>query len=100
MSRVGEMYKRQSKKEDDVMPKSYTKISKSGNRQVVSIKKSTLELAGLTVGDMVEIKAKSGEIIITKSNSFKEKRRTFVENGGQYERGEYDWSKPIGREEY
>lgn len=77
-------------KGDDVMPKSYTKISKSGNRQVVSLKKSTLELAGLTVGDMVEIKAKSGEIIITKSNSFKEKWRTFVENGGQYERGEYD----------
>lgn len=84
----------------DFMQTIYSKISKSGNGQVVSLKKSTLEQAGLSVGDNIEINVKSGQIVITKPNSFKEKWKTFVENGGQYERGEYDWGKPIGREEW
>ena len=38
------MYKRQSKKGDDVMPKSYTEISKSDDEQVVMLKKNLLKL--------------------------------------------------------
>ncbi|WP_016911998.1 hypothetical protein [Mammaliicoccus vitulinus] len=58
--------------------KAYAKVYTSGNCQVISIKKDTLE----------------------KPNIFKDRWRKFIENDGKYERGEYDWGGSVGREEW
>lgn len=76
----------------------YVKIYKSGNGQAISLKKNTLQEAGLKVSDDIEVKVKSGQIVLTKSDSFKEKWRDFVESGGKYDHNEYDWGQPVGRE--
>lgn len=72
------------------MEKSYVRIYKSGNGQAIS-KKSTLNQAGLEVGDKLEVNIKDRQLALGKSNTFKDQWREFVDNGGTYERGEYDW---------
>ncbi|EPP1972433.1 AbrB/MazE/SpoVT family DNA-binding domain-containing protein [Escherichia coli] len=51
------------------MQTTYVKIYKSGNGQAISLKKNTLQEAGLKVGDDIEVKVKSGQIVLTKSDS-------------------------------
>lgn len=80
------------------MEKSYVRIYKSGNGQAISIKKSTLNQAGFEVGDKLEVNVKSGQLVLEKPNTFKDKWRDFVDNGGTYEGKEYDWGTPVGRE--
>ncbi|MCM3484046.1 AbrB family transcriptional regulator [Staphylococcus warneri] len=80
------------------MKTTYAKIYKSGNGQTISLKKNILQQVGLKVGDDIEVKVKSGQIVLTKPNSFKEKWRAFVESGGKYDQNEYDWVQPVGRE--
>ena len=80
------------------MKTTYAKIYKSGNGQAISLKKNILQQARLKVGNDIEVKVKSGQIVLTKPNSFKEKWRDFVESVGKYDHNEYDWGQPIGRE--
>ncbi|HCY7075305.1 TPA: AbrB family transcriptional regulator [Staphylococcus aureus] len=82
------------------MQTTYAKIYKSGNGQAISLKKRTLEQAGLKVGDDIKVNVKSGQVVLTKTHSFNEKWRDFVDKGGKYERGEYDWGQPVGRESW
>ena len=80
------------------MKTTYAKIYKSGNGQAISLKKNILQQARLKVGNDIEVKVKSGQIVLTKPNSFKEKCRDFVESVGKYDHNEYDWGQPVGRE--
>ncbi|MBO0377099.1 AbrB family transcriptional regulator [Staphylococcus warneri] len=80
------------------MQTTYAKIYKSGNGQAISLKKNTLQQAGLKVGDNIQVKVQSGQVVLTKPNSFKQKWRDFVDNGGKYDHSEYDWGQPVGRE--
>ena len=80
------------------MKTTYAKIYKSGNGQAISLKKNILQQVGLKVGDDIEVKVKSGQIVLTKPNSFKEKWRDFVESGGKYDHSQYDWGQPVERE--
>lgn len=80
------------------MKTTYAKIYKSGNGQAISLKKNILQQARLKVGDDIEVKVKSGQIVLTKPNSFTENWRDFVESGGKYDHNEYDWGQPVGRE--
>lgn len=80
------------------MKTTYAKIYKIGNGQAISLKKNILQQVGLKVGDDIEVKVKSGQIVLTKPNSFKEKWRDFVERGGKYDHNKYDWGQSVGRE--
>jgi len=73
------------------MKKSQAKVYKSGNGQVISVKKKDLEQAGFNVGDELDVEVKHSQINLIKTHTFQSQWRTFIENGGQYERGEYDW---------
>lgn len=73
------------------MKKSQAKVYKSGNGQVISVKKKDLEQAGFNVGDELDVEVRNSQINLIKSNTFQSNWQTFIENGGQYERGEYDW---------
>ena len=73
------------------MKKSQAKVYKSGNGQVSSVRKKDLEQAGFNVGDELDVEVKSSQINLIKTNTFQSEWQSFIENGGQYERSEYDW---------
>lgn len=73
------------------MKKSQAKVYKSGNGQVISVRKKDLEQAGFNVGDELDVEVKSSQINLIKTNTFQSEWQSFIENGGQYERSEYDW---------
>lgn len=73
------------------MKKSQAKVYKSGNGQVVSIKKKDLEKAGIEVGDELDVEVKNSQINLIKTNTFKSEWQKFVDSGKEYERGEYNW---------
>ena len=74
-----------------MMKKSQAKVYKSGNGQVISIRKKDLEQAGINIGDELEVEVANSQINLIKANTFQTKWQTFIENGGEYERGEYKW---------
>lgn len=74
-----------------MMKKSQAKVYKSGNGQVISIRKKDLEQAGINVGDELEVEVANSQINLIKANTFQTKWQAFIDNGGEYERGEYDW---------
>lgn len=80
--------------------KAYAKVYKSGNGQVISIKKDMLEKAGFKIGDELVMNVKGNQIVLEKPNTFKDRWGKFIEDGGEYERGEYDWGESVGREEW
>ena len=73
------------------MKKSQAKVYKSWNGQVISVRKKDLEQAGFNVGDELDVEVKSSQINLIKTNTFQSEWQSFIENGGQYERSEYDW---------
>lgn len=73
------------------MKKSQAKVYKSGNGQVISVRKKDLEQAGFNVGDELDVEVKNSQINLIKTNTFQSEWQSFIENGGQYERSEYDW---------
>jgi len=82
------------------MNKVKTKIYKSGNGQAINLKKSILKESDLKIGDEITYFVDdNGRIILEKSDqSFKNRWRRFVDNGGTYEEKEIDWRESIGRE--
>lgn len=73
------------------MKKSQAKVYKSGNGQVISVRKKDLEQAGFNIGDELDVEVKNSQINLIKTNTFQSEWQSFIENGGQYERSEYDW---------
>lgn len=64
-------------------------------KAVKAKRKNTLNQAELEVGDKLEVNIKDKQLSLGKPNTFKDKWREFVDNGGIYERGEYNWDTLI-----
>jgi antitoxin MazE len=78
-----------------------TKVHKWGNSQGLRLAKQVLEDVGISVGDEVDVTACEGVIVIAPIKRIRGKRSLqelvsrIPEN---YEVGELDWGKPVGRE--
>jgi len=77
------------------------KIQKWGNSQGLRLAKKLLENVQLDVGDEVDISVKDGIMIVTPAkrirgrHNLKDLVARIPEN---YQTGEIDWGKPIGKE--
>jgi antitoxin MazE len=78
-----------------------TKVQRWGNSQGLRLAKQVLEDAHISVGDDVDVTIRDGTIIIVPikrirgNRSLQELVSRIPKN---YEAGEIDWGKPIGRE--
>ena len=78
-----------------------TKVQKWGNSQGLRLAKHVLEDAGISVGEEVDVTTRDGTIIIAPIKRIRGKRslQELVSRiPKNYEVGEIDWGKPIGRE--
>jgi antitoxin MazE len=78
-----------------------TKVQKWGNSQGLRLAKQVLEDAHISVGDNVDVTIRDGTIIIAPIQRIRGKRslQELVSRiPKNYETGEIDWGKPIGRE--
>ena len=78
-----------------------TTIQKWGNSQGLRLAKNLLADAHLGVGDEVDISVKDGAIIITPANRKRGRHRLedlVARIPEDYQTGEVDWGKPIGKE--
>ena len=77
------------------------KIQKWGNSQGIRITKNLLSDAQLGVGDEVDISVKDGIIIVTPTKMIRGKHnlKDLVSRiPKNYQPGEVDWGKPVGKE--
>jgi len=78
-----------------------TKVQKWGNSQGLRLPKQVLKDARISIGDDVDVTARDGVIVIAPvrrvrgKQSLQELVSGILEN---YEPGEIDWGKPVGRE--
>ena len=78
-----------------------TKVQKWGNSQGLRLAKQVLEDADISVGEEVDVTTRDGTIIIAPIKRIRGKRslQELVSRiPKNYEFGEIDWGKPIGRE--
>lgn len=78
-----------------------TKVQKWGNSQGLRLAKQVLEDADISVGEEVDVTTRDGTIIIAAIKRIRGKRslQELVSRiPKNYEVGEIDWGKPIGRE--
>jgi antitoxin MazE len=78
-----------------------TRVQKWGNSQGLRLAKQVLEDAHISVGDDVDVTIRDGTIIIAPIKRVRGKRslQELVSRiPKNYEAGEIDWGKPIGRE--
>ena len=78
-----------------------TKVQKWGNSQGLRLAKHLLEEANISIGDDVEVTGKGGVIIISPVKRPREKRdlKELVSRiPRNYQAGEVDWGKQVGRE--
>ncbi|MCJ1749202.1 hypothetical protein MT416_07740 [Mammaliicoccus sciuri] len=76
------------------------KVYENDNGQFISVTKEMLEKAGMKIGDELIVKVKPNQIIVEKPNSYKERQRQFVADGGRYEEEEFDWGEDVGEEKW
>jgi antitoxin MazE len=78
-----------------------TKVQKWGNSQGLRLSKQMLDEARISIGDVVDVSARDGVIVITPvrrirgKQSLKDLVSRIPEN---YESEEMDWGRPVGRE--
>lgn len=78
-----------------------TKIQKWGNSQGLRLAKNVLADANLDIGDAVDISVKDGIMIVTPAKKIRGRHNLedlvsrIPEN---YQPGEIDWGKPVGKE--
>ena len=80
-----------------------TKVQKWGNSQGLRLVKQVLNDAHISVGDEVEVTIRDGTIIIVPIKRIRGKRnlRELLSRiPDNYEAGETDWGRPIGKEEW
>jgi antitoxin MazE len=78
-----------------------TKVQKWGNSQGLRLAKQVLQDAHISVGDDVDVTARDGTIVIAPIKRIRGKRslQELVSRiPKNYEIGEIDWGKPVGRE--
>jgi antitoxin MazE len=78
-----------------------TKVQKWGNSQGLRLAKQVLKEANISVGDDVDVTIRDGTIVIAPIKRIRGKRslQELVSRiPNNYEAGEIDWGKPVGRE--
>ena len=75
------------------MKKSQSKVYKSGNGQVVSIRKKDLQKSGIQIGDDLDVEVKNSQITLIKANTFKSEWDRFINSDESYDRKEYQWER-------
>ena len=78
-----------------------TKVQKWGNSQGLRIARQVLEDARIAVGDDVDVTARDGVIVIAPVRRVRGKQsleKLVSRIPENYETGEMDWGKPVGRE--
>ena len=76
-----------------IMKKSQSKVYKSGNGQVVSIRKKDLQKSGIQIGDDLDVEVKNSQITLIKANTFKSEWDRFINSDESYDRKEYQWER-------
>jgi antitoxin MazE len=79
------------------------KVQKWGNSQGIRFSKAILEQSKITVGDLIEISAKKGQITIKQKEIIKGKYdlKDLVKRiPKNYKTSESDWGAPVGNEEW
>jgi len=78
-----------------------TKVQKWGNSQGLRLPKQVLKDARISIGDDVDVTARDGVIVIAPVRRVRGKQSLQELVSGipkNYEPGEIDWGKPVGRE--
>ena len=79
------------------------KIQKSENSEGICFTKNILEAAEMNVGDEVQVTIRNGRIIIemaTKTRRRADLKALLAQMPEDYQPGELDWGKPVGKEEW
>lgn len=77
------------------------RVQKWGNSQGLRLSKDVLELAGITVGDDLELIVKDHEILLRKQRKPKyDLAELFERSASDYRPQEMDWGPPVGLEEW
>ena len=72
-----------------------------GNSQGIRISKETLQEAGISLDDVLEVKVVNGMIMLAKPYRHKSLEERAAEYGGKLHLdGEFDWGEPLGRESW
>lgn len=77
------------------------KVQKWGNSQGVRLSKQLLAEAGIDVGDVVDVEAHEGTLVLTPVHRVRgghDLRALVREVGEDYAPEELDWGQPVGRE--
>ena len=70
-----------------------------GNSQGIRISKDILQIAGMSLNEMLDISVSDGVITLKKTFKHKTLEERAAEYNGQLNLdGEYDWGTPVGRE--
>lgn len=74
-------------------------VKEWGNSQGIRLSKDVLNLAGIKVNEILDVKVSNGVITLVKSF----RHKTLEERAAEYDGklmldGEYDWGEPVGRE--
>ena len=78
-----------------------TQIKSWGNSQGIRISKDTLQEAGLNLDDVLDVTVSNGMITLVKQVRHKSLEERAAKYGGKLALdGEYDWGKPVGRENW
>ena len=76
----------------------YTTIQKWGNSRAVRLPKAIFEKLEIAESDQVEIKAENGMILLIPVKKHKTLQERIAEYQGDYQCGEWDTGKPVGKE--
>lgn len=76
----------------------YTRIQKWGNSKAVRLPKAILEKVGLYENDSVELMLREGNIVIVPCKKHFTLKERATGYDGNYEPGEGDTGKPVGKE--
>ncbi len=80
-----------------------TRVQKWGNSQGLRLAKRILEDAHMKVGDEVDLVVRDGVIIVTPARRTRGKyslEKLVSRMPPDYQAGEIDWGKPVGREKW
>jgi len=78
-----------------------TKVQKWGNSQGLRLARNVLEDARIEVGDEVDVVVQDGVIVVAPARRIRGKQRIedlVSQIPPDYQPGETDWGKPVGRE--
>ncbi len=80
-----------------------TKVQKWGNSQGLRLSKEVLDEADISVGEDVHVSARDGVIVVAAARRVRGRqnlKRLVSHIPKDYQMGEVDWGKPVGKESW